>query len=691
MPDSLTSPQRRRIEQEYPRKSASQLARELGVERDAVQQYIKELQAAQRRRRERVFKWILALLPFLILAALEAGLHLANYGGEQNLFITADFDPRYWTVNPAAGSRYFLNKTVMPATAYDFFLKQKPANGYRIFVLGESSAAGYPYLYNGTFPRMLLTRLRDYFPERHIEMINLGMPAVHSYTLLDFTRELLNYEPDAMLIYTGHNEFYGALGIGSTESLGPFRGLVRLYLRLQDFRLFCLLRDGIRALRGKGTTKETTLMESMVREQHILLGSALYQKGREIFQENLLDIIGRARQRHVAVVVGELVSNVRDQKPFVSVFNASTDQSRWNEIFSKGEALLSPQHAGDDLTQALNYFQQAAVIDTMPAKLHFAVGRCFEALGRYDEARAAYYRAKDLDALRFRASEDFNRAIHEVCLSQDVPVAPMVAAFEQASPHRLIGENLMLEHLHPNVAGYFLMAKTFGETIRRHGLIAAQWDSARAQPDSVYWAQTGVTPLDEEVARIRLGRLMSGWPFRGNSGDPNNFSYQPKNRLQELAHAFWRGEKTWEEVHVALAEHYEKEKQWDGAIAEYQALALATPFSISPLLRMSDVYLRQKNYPDAERVLRQSMTIEPSAYANKWLGAILLQRGEAPEALGYLQKANQLAPDDLQVLYNLSGAYALAGKSDLARAHVQKLLQRAPDYPGAANLLRQLQ
>ena len=27
-------------------------------------------------------------------------------------------------------------------------------------------------------------------------------------------------EPDAVLIYAGHNEYYGALGVGSTESLG---------------------------------------------------------------------------------------------------------------------------------------------------------------------------------------------------------------------------------------------------------------------------------------------------------------------------------------------------------------------------------------------------------------------------------------------------------------------------------------
>jgi hypothetical protein len=56
--------------------------------------------------------------------------------------------------------------------------------------------------------------------------VNLAMPAINSFSLLDMTPEALAQKPDALIIYCGHNEFYGALGAGSTESLGRWRGVI---------------------------------------------------------------------------------------------------------------------------------------------------------------------------------------------------------------------------------------------------------------------------------------------------------------------------------------------------------------------------------------------------------------------------------------------------------------------------------
>jgi len=37
------------------------------------------------------------------------------------------------------------------------------------------------------------------------------MAAINSYALLDMVDEVIQQSPDAVLIYTGHNEYYGAL------------------------------------------------------------------------------------------------------------------------------------------------------------------------------------------------------------------------------------------------------------------------------------------------------------------------------------------------------------------------------------------------------------------------------------------------------------------------------------------------
>jgi tetratricopeptide (TPR) repeat protein len=637
---------------------------------------------------------ILLFLQVLVLGLVEAGLRLGQYGGSLDLFVPSYFNDDYWMVNRAVGRRYFFVRDVTPATSYDAFLKEKPANGFRVFVLGGSTAAGYPYLYNGAFSRMLADRLRDALPERTVEVVNVAMPAVNSYTLLDLTDEILDYEPDLLLVYAGHNEFYGALGVGSTESLGQFRGLVNLYLKLERYKLFLLLRDligwtkGKLAALGKGDgVSARTLMEGMARDKEIDIESSKYRLALSIFRENLRDILKLARERGVDVLLGDVVSNVRDQQPFVSVFKPETDRKEWERRFTEARKL---QQDGE-LEAALAAFRRLAEIDSKPARLHFRMAQVLEGLGRYDEARQAYYRAKDLDGLRFRASEDLNRVIEELARQEGVAFVSVKKVFEEASPHGLVGSNLMLEHLHPNVRGYFLMAKAFAEALCRSGLAGIECDRQRVQPDSVYWAETGVTPLDEDIAAIRILVLTSGWPFQPDPAVSPLETFRPKSRRQELALAFLRDEMTWEMAHVKLAEYYTEQGHLDSAAVEYAALVKGTPLNVSPYLRLAEIYIVQEQYDRAEALLRRSLALEPTVYAHKWLGSLLLRKGDTESALEFLEKAYRSAPGDIQTRYNLSGALALLGRRAEAKQHLKFVLEKAPDHAGAKALWQQLQ
>src|SRR3569623_1322845 len=57
-----------------------------------------------------------------------------------------------------------------------------------------------------------------------------------------------------------------------------------------------------------------------------------------------------------------------------------------------------------------------------PADAIYSWAQMLEEDGIYGMALAAYYLAKDLDALRFRASDDFNEIIHQVAAEYKAPV-----------------------------------------------------------------------------------------------------------------------------------------------------------------------------------------------------------------------------------------------------------------------------
>jgi len=259
------------------------------------------------KKKKRIFTIILILLPFLILLLFELSLVLLNYGGNQRLFVSGTDEGirQYYMTNRDVANRYFYMQNTKPTPPKDLFLKEKPENGYRIFVLGGSTTAGFPYANNLMFSRIMHKQLEEIFPDKHIEVVNTAMSAVNSYTLVDFMDEILKHQADALLVYAGHNEFYGALGVGSTESWGKKASHVRAYITLRKFKTFLLVRDIVGNIRSRMMEKSTggtildpsnTLMARIVAEQTIPYQGELYQRGKSQFSDNLHVIFEKAQK-----------------------------------------------------------------------------------------------------------------------------------------------------------------------------------------------------------------------------------------------------------------------------------------------------------------------------------------------------------------------------------------------------------
>ncbi|MDH3589474.1 MAG: SGNH/GDSL hydrolase family protein, partial [Gammaproteobacteria bacterium] len=167
-------------------------------------------------------KWLFTLIawsiPLLFLAMAEGALRLGGYGDDYDLFVRLKQKPQYLLPNPDVVKRFFNDPDDAPTVSADtgYFLADKPDNGLRIVVQGGSSAAGFPYGKNASPAGMLQQRLSRSFPDRTVEVILTAMSAINSYSLLDFADEIIAQQPDAIVIYAGHNEFIGILGVGSS-------------------------------------------------------------------------------------------------------------------------------------------------------------------------------------------------------------------------------------------------------------------------------------------------------------------------------------------------------------------------------------------------------------------------------------------------------------------------------------------
>src|SRR5262245_30120026 len=101
-----------------------------------------------------------------LVVALEVALRLAGWshavplGGDPFVNLI----PLFHRVTEAGG-------VVMRRTDGSEFPLEKPANGFRVFVLGESSVLGVPYPPEYSFPGFLRQRLTAMLPQRRVEVI----------------------------------------------------------------------------------------------------------------------------------------------------------------------------------------------------------------------------------------------------------------------------------------------------------------------------------------------------------------------------------------------------------------------------------------------------------------------------------------------------------------------------------------
>lgn len=654
--------------------------------------------------KKKFFWTILLLIPIVFLGITEVTLRIFHYGGNLDLVVRKTISGKeYYTLNRDVARRYFSQKGIAIPEAYDdvFEIKKQPTTK-RIFMLGESTMAGYPYDYNATAPCLLRDRLSQLLPQYNIEVVNVGLAAVNSYTVLDFIKELVEYEPDAFVVYLGHNEFYGAMGVGSTEYLGQWRWLVKLYLQMRNVRLFLLVRDGIVALRSlmkpDVALHDVTLMEGMVREKTIRYNSKEYNVAKSNFEANLREIVSTAKSHRVPIILTTLASNVRDQKPLLATFSESTNdesKKKWNDLIERGN--VAQQHG--EFSRAFQVFEQAIKIDTLNADAYFYTAKCLDTLGRYDEAKRAYEKARDYDALRFRASSDFNELIRYLCQQENVPLADAERAFEQQSPHGLLGSNLMLEHLHPNFDGYFLLAKTFFQTIVDHNALVKtqEWEWDRNVSDDEYKDRSGVTEFDREVAKFRIFQLMSGWPFTHDNKGKRE--YLTQNKIQELAVAYAKKRLAWSQARYDLAEWYIQHKAYQQALREFFAVSKVQPFYYYPLMRMGDMYRVMDKSDVSEGMYKQAMSLQNSPYVHVRLGMLYFDEGKIADAIREFEETIEVegkgsetmnARDRSSARYLLAVAYGKSGDVAKAKAALQAAVSIDPRNEEARKLLSQL-
>jgi tetratricopeptide (TPR) repeat protein len=306
-----------------------------------------------------------------------------------------------------------------------------------------------------------------------------------------------------------------------------------------------------------------------------------------------------------------------------------------------------------------------------------------DAASRYAEARQAYVAAKESDPLRFRAPEVMNVIIREAAAAHGAEVVEMQQAFRENSPAGLIGRTLMLEHLHPNLKGYRLMADVFYDVLKRLDVFGGHTEAeVRAGQYPTY------SVIDSLAGMYRIQRLMGGWPFKP-AGTVNRVldTLSVETPLEELGMDLTHEVRSWENATEELLSYYGSQGDRIGVLHTARILAQAFPFNHSPHLVTGHVLVQLGRFDEALSEFETAYALEATVEAGKMVGILLLQQGEVETAIDYLERALAARPDDDEIQFRLGSGYMMNRQFDEARRTIQRLLERNPDHQGGRNLL----
>jgi tetratricopeptide (TPR) repeat protein len=542
------------------------------------------------------------------------------------------------------------------------FAAEKPENGLRIFTLGGSSAYGYPWSADAAFSGVLGDVLAEALPERRIESINAAGISYALHRLRFVAREVVEYEPDVLILYSGHNEFIEPDFFAELKKRTPQLNRLlqvlwrcRLYSGMQSLALRLSPEDPARASAARFdmfVRRNETAAYDAVQKQAIV----------DAFRDGLREIAGLAREHGAHLVLAPVPANLRDWRPVRSVvFEALPEAERreWAAALAAGQQLL----AGGHPREAVAALERAGRLAPSYAETWYLLGRTYEGLQRWDDARSAYARAADLDASPVRRISGTNDAMRAVAAEQGALLVDAERLFEEHSEHGLVGFNWIEDYVHPTREG--------------HALIA--WELWQAMAEAGW---LGEQPTRREVfERVVARREVAGaehnavWLFNQAS------VLRHQGHIEQAAARYREAvalRPDYAPAQAGLGFALQLSGDYAGALVHHErALALGLDTAESRTNLGTTLFAMRRSV-EALGHLQRAVELDPGfAPAQTNLGALLEARGEYVRAVEHYRRAVEINPAGVEPVNNL--AWILATASDPAVRDGAEAVRRAEE------------
>jgi tetratricopeptide (TPR) repeat protein len=533
------------------------------------------------------------------------------------------------------------------------FTREKLPGTFRIFCLGGSTTYGRPYNDMTSFSGWLRELLPVADRNKNWEVINAGGISYASYRVAHLMEELVHYQPDLFIIYTGHNEFLEARTYRQLRDIPPvIRSTVSLLARTRTWSMMTAALQGM----GIHPQPEAEGRARLRGEVNAILdrsaGLNLYTRD-DSLRENVLEhyrislerMISLARSVNAQVIFVTPASNLKDCSPFKSEHTQDLDQvsrQKSEQMLVQAKDLIR-QEKWDE---ALSLLIKAVALDPRHAELQYLRGKVLLAQGNFDSAEMALRLARDEDVCPLRALTPMRRIVTEIAKEQGVGLVDYVDLLErrmqETQGYPIPGEELFLDHVHPTVEGHKILAVALLQAMINQGLV---------QPGSE-WGEEAISAvaakiegrIDQRVHGQALANLARVLLWAGKTDDAERLA------KQALAIA-GEDKQIAKDAETILVKVYQKQGDTKRALQLLYSAIEKTPGAIELRYILGMALLDDGPFMQLEEaaanllLVCQQMPFDDLAY--QFFGLAMAKRGRMNIAYTSFQEALRLNPENL--------------------------------------------
>lgn len=361
-----------------------------------------------------------------------------------------------------SGNHPLMNPELRP------FTLERPKNGLRFFIVGGSAAAGWPYHIGNTNISALLERkLRLLFPGRQVEVINAAAGTYASHRVELILEEVVHYNPTAVIVYNGNNEFLESLVYRPMTPPEPWdrSATLRLAYRIFlpkpkiDVKNFSINAQVPNTLAF--AFSRASLYRDDPRQFDLLLKHYRY---------NIDDMIKAGDLTHVPLLFTTCPVNLKNWTPNVSRHRKGLtpeEKQKWRTLYREGELAIENKQ----YNTAIAPLRSALSIDDEYAETHYHLAEALRNTGKYTEAKQEYILALERDAFPFRELPEFQAILREETAKRHIPLIDIIPPLESHTLDGILGLDALVDYVHLTEQSQEIVAHQIVTALFKQGII----------------------------------------------------------------------------------------------------------------------------------------------------------------------------------------------------------------------------